>query len=136
MVQPFIPEIRTLGEWSLVYIDGRYSHCVLKRPAPGGWLVQDELGGSVEWCDPAPAMICVADEAIQAIPKIMAGRGHDPRRPLYARVDLLLHKGQPLVGELELIEPELFFLQRPPAPAEVFRPAVEGFLAAMGPIHG
>ena len=131
MVQPFIPEIRTRGEWSLVFIDGHYSHCVLKRPPPGGWLVQDELGGTVEWCEPTPDMIRVADQAIGAVPEILTARGHHGCRPLYGRVDILLHKDQPLVGELELIEPELFFLQRPPAPPEVFQPAVEKFLTGI-----
>src|SRR6185312_10737635 len=45
LVQPFIAEVASHGEWSLVFIAGRYSHAVLKRPAHGDYRVQEELGG-------------------------------------------------------------------------------------------
>jgi glutathione synthase/RimK-type ligase-like ATP-grasp enzyme len=34
LVQPFVEEIRTRGEWSLVFIDGRFTHGIVKHPAP------------------------------------------------------------------------------------------------------
>ena len=36
------------GELSLIYLDGGFSHAVVKRAAQGEWRVQDELGGTVE----------------------------------------------------------------------------------------
>jgi len=39
LVQPFIPEIQEHGEISFVYIDGRFSHAALKRPAAGDFRV-------------------------------------------------------------------------------------------------
>ncbi len=48
LVQPFQPEIQTEGEWSLIFIDGEYSHAVLKRPAAGDYRVQNDFGGSAE----------------------------------------------------------------------------------------
>jgi glutathione synthase/RimK-type ligase-like ATP-grasp enzyme len=37
LVQPFLPEIQSEGEWSLIYLDGEFSHAVLKRPADGDY---------------------------------------------------------------------------------------------------
>jgi len=46
LIQQFIPEIQSDGEISLVYIDGQFSHAVLKRPRAGDFRVQQEHGGS------------------------------------------------------------------------------------------
>src|SRR6185503_6154191 len=35
LVQEIVPEVTSDGEWSLVFIDGRFSHAAIKRPAPG-----------------------------------------------------------------------------------------------------
>ena len=53
LVQPFVEEVRTRGEWSLVFIEGRLTHSVLKRPAAGDFRVQSHLGGTVR-AEPAP----------------------------------------------------------------------------------
>src|SRR5574342_1175811 len=45
LVQPYVPEIASSGEWSLVFFDGGYSHAVLKRPADGDFRVQRHFGG-------------------------------------------------------------------------------------------
>lgn len=104
MVQPFLPEVLEAGEWSLVFFDGAYSHAVLKRPAPGNWLVQDELGGSVVSGDPPQAVRRAATLALDSVKSAPL---------LYGRVDVIPTAARgPLVSELELIEPELFFLQR------------------------
>jgi O-ureido-D-serine cyclo-ligase len=50
--------------------------------------------------------------------------------PLYARVDLIRHTGgQPLLLELELIEPSLFFAQAPQAAAR-FAACIRAFASA------
>src|SRR2546426_12755122 len=46
MVQPFMSEVRDAGEWSLLFLGGRFSHAVLKRPAAGDYRVQWEFGGT------------------------------------------------------------------------------------------
>ena len=46
MVQPFVEEIRSRGEWSLVFIDGTFTHAALKRPSAGEFRVQPRFGGS------------------------------------------------------------------------------------------
>ncbi|HEV7675473.1 MAG TPA: hypothetical protein VGQ12_13165, partial [Candidatus Angelobacter sp.] len=48
LIQQFIPEIQTDGEISFVYVDGQFSHAVLKRPRAGDFRVQQEHGGSTE----------------------------------------------------------------------------------------
>jgi glutathione synthase/RimK-type ligase-like ATP-grasp enzyme len=42
LVQPFVPEIVSDGEWSLLYFGGQFSHAVIKRPAVGDYRVQGE----------------------------------------------------------------------------------------------
>jgi len=49
LIQQFIPEIQMNGEISFAYIDGAFSHAVLKRPAPGDFRVQQEHGGSARY---------------------------------------------------------------------------------------
>jgi hypothetical protein len=44
----FVEEIRTQGEWSLVFIDGAFTHAVLKHPARHDFRVQPRLGGRAE----------------------------------------------------------------------------------------
>lgn len=113
LVQPFQPEIQTEGEWSLIFVDGTFSHAVLKRPADGDYRVQDDFGGTAELLDPPVAVLESATAALGAL---------DARyRPLYARVDGVVSNGRFLLMELELIEPYLFF---PEAPAAATRLAI------------
>jgi len=48
LVQPFLPEIQSGGELSLLFFDGVFSHAVCKRPKAGDYRVQFEFGGSDE----------------------------------------------------------------------------------------
>ncbi len=106
LVQPFVPEIVTDGEWSLLFFGGEYSHAVRKRTGAGDFRVQRELGGSLEGEVPRPALIAQA-EAIVA---------HLPGSWLFARVDACERDGHLLLMELELIEPDLFLSYHPAAP--------------------
>jgi glutathione synthase/RimK-type ligase-like ATP-grasp enzyme len=102
LVQPFVPEIVSKGEWSLLYFGGCFSHAVLKRPAAGDFRVQDEFGGSVETAQPDAAMLAVAAQSLAAV----AALGHPD--PAYVRVDGVVCGDRFLIMELELIEPFLF----------------------------
>src|SRR5437764_1128000 len=77
MVQPLLPEVSDAGEWSLLFLGRRFSHAVLKRPAPGDYRVQWEFGGSAVSAAPADHLIADAARVIAAV----------PGDPLYARVD-------------------------------------------------
>ena len=106
MVQPFLPSLEEQGELSLVYVAGRFTHAVRKRPAPGDFRVQSIWGGSVERADPAPEHVELAERALSQL---------DPT-PLYARADLVSGlDGDPCLIELELIEPNLYLSTHPPA---------------------
>ncbi len=101
MVQPFMTSVLTRGERSLVWIDGEFTHQVVKRPRYHG---QDESVSGAE--APDPADVRIAEQALGCVSGEL----------LYARVDLIEDlDGAPLVSELELIEPSLFLLQHPPA---------------------
>lgn len=109
LVQPLIPEVVTVGEWSLLYYSGQFSHAVLKRPAAGDFRVQAQFGGSELALDPGPVLRASAEAALQAT----AACGFP--EPAYARVDGVVVDGRFLLMELEMIEPHLFFAHRPAA---------------------
>jgi glutathione synthase/RimK-type ligase-like ATP-grasp enzyme len=98
LIQEFIPEVASKGEVSLVYLDGTYSHAVLKRPAGGDFRVQTDFGGSLERVK--------ADGRVRAFGDAVLAAFHRPW--LYARVDLVDAAAGPVLMELELIEPDLF----------------------------
>jgi glutathione synthase/RimK-type ligase-like ATP-grasp enzyme len=119
LVQPFLPEIQSEGEWSLIYLDGEFSHAVLKRPADGDYRVQDDFGGTSTLADPSAAVRAAADAVLAAV---------DSRTtPVYARIDGVVAAGRFLLMELELIEPYLFLPQHPTA-APQFAAAVSSRL--------
>ena len=100
LIQQFIPEIETQGEISFIYIDGAYSHAVLKRPAAGDFRVQKEHGGSMELFHPDSALLAQANEIVPKLAQV--------RDSLYCRIDAVARDGKLVLMELELIEPELF----------------------------
>jgi glutathione synthase/RimK-type ligase-like ATP-grasp enzyme len=106
LVQPYLPEIEE-GELSLMFLGGRYSHAVLKRPRAGDFRVQTDFGGTVEKVQPDSPVIESAARILRAA----------PGETLYARVDLCLVAGRVQLMELELLEPALFFATEPAAPA-------------------
>ncbi|MFC5436420.1 RimK family alpha-L-glutamate ligase [Rhodanobacter umsongensis] len=122
LVQPFVPEIVSAGEWSLLYFAGQFSHAVIKRPAAGDYRVQGEHGGSAEPARPDDATLAAAERALAAVAAIGHG-GH-----AYVRVDGVISQGRFLIMELELIEPFLH-LAAQPAAAERLARDVAGRLA-------
>ena len=100
MLQVFQHNIVEKGEISMILIDGKFTHAVLKKAKKGDFRVQDDFGGSVEVYIPTEKEILFAEKALMACPE----------KPIYARVDLFYDNNNELaVGELELIEPELWF---------------------------
>jgi glutathione synthase/RimK-type ligase-like ATP-grasp enzyme len=98
LVQPFLPEVTSQGEWSLVFLGGQYSHAVLKRPAEGDFRVQEHLGGSSAPAEADQALVEQAQSALAAVGGPL----------LYARVDGVERGGRLVLTELEIIEPSLF----------------------------
>lgn len=100
MLQPFMNQIVTKGEVSLVIINGTYTHSILKKAKKGDFRVQDDFGGSLHEYQPSQTEIEFAEKAIQACIEM----------PMYARVDIIWDNEDKLaISELELIEPELWF---------------------------
>ncbi|MBR7800966.1 ATP-grasp domain-containing protein [Undibacterium fentianense] len=106
LVQAFMPEIISEGEWSLIFIDGNFSHALLKRAKPGDFRVQSDHGGTVHAVDVPDSMRLQAQAILHSL----------LRMPCYARVDGVLRDGQFILMELELVEPELFLELHPQAP--------------------
>jgi len=115
LVQPFVPEVVSEGEWSLLYFAGAFSHAVLKRPAAGDYRVQGEHGGSAEPAQPGTTTLAAADRALAAV----AALGHADHA--YVRVDGVVSGGRFLVMELELIEPFLHLAAHPAAAERLAR---------------
>ena len=113
LIQPFLPEIQTKGEISLIFIDGCFTHAVVKRPAVGEILCQEEHGGVTTSYNPPEKLVDFGREVVASLQDA----------PIYARVDVIVLDAGPQLMELELIEPELF-LTHAPKSAEVFAAAL------------
>jgi hypothetical protein len=118
MVQPFVREVESDGEWSLQFFGGVFSHAVRKYAALGDFRVTREWGGWHEGVMPPPNVIAQAQHALRAA----------PGDSLYARVDGVLIDGNLVVTELELLEPSLFLDADPSAPPR-FAQAIAHVLA-------
>lgn len=106
LAQGFLDQIEEDGEWSLVHLGGAYSHSLRKTAAEGDYRVQEEHGGVVHPEAAAPSLVAAAGEVLAGAQRLLGLAA-----PLaYARVDMVpVAYGPPLLMELELIEPELFF---------------------------
>jgi hypothetical protein len=99
MIQPFITAIATEGEFSFLFIDGDFSHALVKRNATGDYRIQEAYGGRSARIDPAKRDQAQARAVLDAL----------DAPPLYARVDMVRGPdGRLLLMELEVIEPFLF----------------------------
>ncbi|MEM1138008.1 MAG: hypothetical protein AAGI07_19405 [Bacteroidota bacterium] len=100
LIQPFIPEIATNGEVSLMFFNRKFSHAVLKKSKQGDFRVQKEYGGTVSFFEPDKNIVGIAERILQ----------HINGELLYCRVDGVLTENGFKIMEVELIEPELFLL--------------------------
>lgn len=99
MIQPLIPAIATEGEFSFLFIDGEFSHVVLKRPKGGDYRIQAAYGGTSQAITPTPEDRAAAQRVLDVL----------DIKPLYARVDMVRgRKDLLLLMELEVLEPYLF----------------------------
>lgn len=98
VLQPYLPAIREAGELTMVFVAGRFSHAVLRRPAAGEWRANSRYGVVLEPAVAPPAALAEARLALAAL----------PGTPAYARIDGLVGEAGFTVTEVELIEPALF----------------------------
>jgi glutathione synthase/RimK-type ligase-like ATP-grasp enzyme len=106
MIQPYVEQVDEAGETALIYLGGDYSHSVRKGPMlrtgsqiVDGLYVEEEISPR----DPTDDERALAE-------RVIAYAGERFGRLPYARVDLL---PGPVLIELELTEPSLFFGHAP-----------------------
>ena len=100
MLQEFQHQILTKGEVAFMVFGGKFSHAVLKKAKTGDFRVQDDFGGSIHAYNATEEEIKFIEKAVSACQP----------QPVYARVDVLWNNQDQLcIGEIELIEPELWF---------------------------
>jgi glutathione synthase/RimK-type ligase-like ATP-grasp enzyme len=116
MVQPFVPEIATEGEWSLLFFGGELSHTVIKKPAAGDFRVQVQYGGSYVAATPPPSLVADARAVIAAL----------PFSPEYVRIDGVRRDDHLVLMEVEAIEPYLFLPFAPDGAAARYVAAITG----------
>ncbi len=116
MVQPYVRSVDTRGETALLYFGGEFSHAIEKGPllrrgaAPTNSLFAPEV---IRPREPSERERAVADRAVAWLTERFGVV------PTYARIDLV-EGGRagaewPLILELELTEPSLFFEHSPGA---------------------
>ncbi len=133
MVQPFLPSVESSGETAVIMIAGQLSHVLRK----GSLLAADEvapvregdaLGVAEIMYDPGLVVAGSADrDEIDLARRILgAVRERFGETPLIARVDMLRDaSGDPILLELEAIEPNLYFSQAEEAAARLADAIVE-----------
>nr|WP_275944441.1 hypothetical protein [Microvirga flocculans] len=107
LLQEFQPDIASLGETTLTFIDGAFSHAVRRVLKPGEWRANPQFGITYE-------PIAASRDMIDAGASYLASL---PQTPLYARVDGIARPNGFMLNELELIDPYLY-LEFAPGSAE------------------
>ncbi len=101
MIQPFLPAIAEEGEHSFIFVDGAFSHALIKQAVPGEYRIQSLYGGIEVPVAARPDDIAAAAAIMALLPFAQPS--------LYARIDMVrLPSGQLAVIEAELIEPYLY----------------------------
>ena len=114
MLQEFQYSVPVDGELTFVVFGGKFSHAILKKAKQGDFRVQDDFGGTVHDYQASKEEIKFAEGVVALCNPI----------PVYARVDVILDNQKKLaISELELIEPELWFRNKP-ASADMYAEAV------------
>ncbi len=129
LIQPLIEAIKTHGEWSLIFIDGNYSHAVHKTTAENSILSHTEYGGSLNFREAPTDLISYAENILPKISEAFRIKSgiENTYIPLYLRCDFIEDKGQYLLSECEGVEPELFFRSKPQAAQTFARSLVAKF---------
>jgi glutathione synthase/RimK-type ligase-like ATP-grasp enzyme len=101
LLQEYIPEIKTAGETSMLFFNGKFSHAIVKMPKDGEFRIHSWYGG-----DRNPAKVSKKDQkwAQDILDKL-------PEKAGYARIDAILGKEENYLMEVEVIEPDLYFAQ-------------------------
>ena len=99
LVQPFLEEIKSVGEISMLFFGGEFSHAIQKVPKSGDFRVQKQFGAQYLKFSPSNELLSIAKTIVE-----IAGK-----ESTYARVDGVMTQIGFLLMEIEMIEPDLFF---------------------------
>ncbi|MFI5908801.1 RimK family alpha-L-glutamate ligase [Dactylosporangium sp. NPDC051541] len=120
MIQPYLEAVDTAGETALLFFAGEFSHAIRKGAILTGPYVEGDLlyqNENISPRTPSAAEQALAARVLEALPVPAADL-------LYTRIDLLPSPDGPVVIEVELAEPSLFFGYAPGS-ADRFAAAVE-----------
>lgn len=109
LIQPYVRGVDLLGETAMVFIDGAFSHAVRKGAMLRQTMRHELDGGELyveERIEPAVPDASERRVAFAVVDHLQRTLSSDL---LYARIDLLPSASGPLVVEVELTEPSLFF---------------------------
>ncbi|WP_204319009.1 ATP-grasp domain-containing protein [Pelistega ratti] len=98
IVQPFIAEVASNGETSLIFFKGEFSHAIRRQPAPNEWRANSQYKVEISVREVEDKIIQYAQSILHKLPQM----------PVYARVDGTIIGDTFLLNELELIEPALY----------------------------
>jgi glutathione synthase/RimK-type ligase-like ATP-grasp enzyme len=113
LLQEFQEDIGALGETTLTFIDGNFSHAVRRVLKAGEWRANQQYGTTYERVDVNQGVIDAAQAYLGRLAQV----------PLYARVDGLVRPNGFMLMELELIDPYLY-LEFAPSSADVMARAL------------
>lgn len=117
LIQPFVEAIYG-GEDSVIFIGGKYSHSLRKVPKEGEFKCQEEYGGEVLRIAPPLATLSIACQLTQKIISRFSATA-------YVRVDFI----DGAIGEVECIEPSLYFRTDPPYAAKLLANHIHSLLS-------
>lgn len=122
LLQPFLESVNGYGERSLVFFNGEYSHSARKT----AFQALAVAGGAGEtFAEDVEEEIAVAKQVAAQLPRLAS----HTVPPVYCRIDLVRNdRNEPVVLEVELIEPTLFLSLYEPA-ARAFADAIEAVMA-------
>ncbi|MDD0824974.1 glutathione synthetase [Mannheimia sp. AT1] len=98
ILQPYIPEVASNGETSLIFFGGEFSHSIKRQPAENEWRANSAYGVQISAQKVSESIIQQAQNVLTTLPEM----------PNYVRVDGTIIGERFLLNELELIEPALY----------------------------
>lgn len=116
LIQPFLEEIKSAGEISMLFFGGEFSHAIQKVPKSGDFRVQKQFGAQYLNYEPTVELISIAKNIVE-----IAGK-----ESTYARIDGVMTQNGFLLMEVEMIEPDLFFEHAPEGPSRFVEAVIKG----------
>ncbi|MBI5324173.1 MAG: hypothetical protein HZB41_02650 [Ignavibacteriae bacterium] len=98
ILQKYIEDIQTEGEWANIFFSNGYHYSILKMPKQGDYRVQNDYGGTY-FNRKAPEFVYKSAKEIA---------DYYLNKCLYVRVDGVASDGKFYLMEVEMIEPDLY----------------------------